>query len=340
MPVPPSPRALPIVLLFVLAAGIAVPGLWPTTLAAQSKPSEPPPLPTRVLVDPIDGARFEVSVVGTANGLGGWDGDGCTYSRGLQPRATAIATSPTTLYSARLDRWDRPLDNKQKAQLLGFLSMAGSKVDDPSQLAAFQRYEIAARIATALGDSPEDVGELYLIGAWTVRDSIVGFMPSIQGTGDAWAKLKIVREQAKSLTDNGIRTRAMFDIARLCHRGGFTVERDAFLNSLDAIPDAGLGAIDKRNEFYRRALDESRLLAEARQHFDAAIRSGTGKAVDQADWRWLRGEIGRRLGDYDAAKKDLQAVVDDATAREETRAYARDILAVLAVQARPGATAP
>lgn len=306
------------------------------TAAPQGGPPveyEAPPLPSRTFVDPLDGTRFEASTVPAANGLGGWDGDGCTYSRGVQPRALSVITSPSSLYSARAEHWERPMTVKQRDALLALLSASGAHVEQASSLPAFRKYELAAQVGAFFGDRPEKLGELYLIGAWTVRDSIVGFMPSIQGTGDAWSKLQIVAAQARQLRDDSIRTRAMFDIARLCHRGGFLVERDEFLTLLDGIPDQGLGAVQKREEFYLRVLDESRLLSRARELFRLALEQKDAAPVDRADWRWLLGEIARRLGDWDEARARLTSVTEDPAAREETRGYARDILSVLAVQA-------
>ncbi len=46
------------------------------------------------------------------------------------------------------------------------------------------------------------------------------------------------------------------------------------------------------------------------------------------------GDLSRRLGEFDEARTTLEAVELDTGAAEETRSYARDVLAVLKVQAK------
>jgi hypothetical protein len=298
-------------------------------------PEVPPDMATRNLVDPLDGTPFQTPVVVGANGLGGWDSDGCTYGTGVQPRATAVATSPTTLYSARLERWGRPLSEEQKTQLLAALLPVGQAVGDARDLAVFQKYELAIRVGRVLGDPPEEIGALYLGAAWTVRDSIVGFLPRVEGSADAWKKLQETEPMVRALKDDRARTVAVFDMARLCHRGGFLAERDGFLSTVLQLPDVGLGARAKRDEFYRRAAEECRLLAEARDWLLRAIVQGRGTARDRAAWKQVIGEIHRRLGDPENARQTLREVEKDRSADPETLARARDGLRVLDVQASP-----
>lgn len=287
-----------------------------------------------ILVDPLDGHTFEWSVPRAANALGGWDSDGCTYASDEQPRTSAVATSPTTLFSAPFDRFDRPIPADKKAGLMEMLLGIGENVDDARQLAPFQRYELAASVGAYLGDTPYQTGELYLTAAWTVRDTIVGFLPGIVGASDAWKKLTETLPLLAEIDNDRGRTIAAFDMARLCHRAGLVHERDGFLRALDGWPDAGVGGGAKRDEFFRRVSEENRLLAKARDAFRAGVDNRLGQPADRAYYRYLIGELSRRLGDFETAETQLESVALDGAAAEEVKAYVMDIQAVLKVQGR------
>lgn len=286
------------------------------------------------LKDPLDGHVFEVFVPASTNGLGGFDADGCSYARGEQPRAWEIATSPTTLFSAPLDGWKVAVPEDKKAALIEMLLGLGRDVDDVRTLTPSDKYELAAAVARELGRDEFTIGRLYLAGAWTVRDTIVGFLPGVQGASDAWSKLIETLPMVKELTEPRGRTIALFDMARLSHRGGFVNERADFMVLVATVPDAGLGAADKRMEFARRVGEENRLMTKARDAFRAGLDKPGGHPEDRAWIRFLVGEIARRLGDLDEARTTLEGVELDAVASEETRAMAKDVLSVLKVQAR------
>lgn len=305
--------------------------LLPATSVGQQRPDN---LEPKGLIDPLDGQPFQWTVLRSANGMGGWDSDGCYYSSGEQPRTYSVATSPTTLYSARLDDWERSIPEEMKQPLMEMLLTIGEDVDDARLLPPHQRYEIAAVVAEYLGDGPFVVGELYLQAAWTVRDTVVGFLPGVQGAADAWAKLEETLPMLREVAEPRGRTIACFDLARLCHRGGFGKERDAFLATIDTFEDAGLGAQGKRQEFFRRVTQESRLLAKAREAFLVGVVEGWGTAQERTFYRYLVGDISRRLGDFADADSHLEAVLLDKAASEEVRGHVRDIKAVLKVQGR------
>jgi hypothetical protein len=287
------------------------------------------------LRDPLDGHLFTHRYALSTNGLGGYDSDGCAYARGIQPRTYGVATSPTTLYSALVEDWPPSVPEDKREGLLAILLGLGKDIQDARKMRPSERYELAAVTATQLGRPDFAVGELYLIAAWTVRDTIVGFFPGVQGAGDAWEKLAELVPMAQSQVALPARTRALFDMARLSHRGGFGVERDDFLQLLDTFDDAGLGAMEKRTEFLRRVAQEERLLAKARERFRRGLAAGEGTGEEQAHFRFLIGDMSRRLGDFDSARTDLEAADLSTATSDETRAFARDVLKVIKVQARP-----
>jgi len=290
----------------------------------------------RRFTDPLDGSVFESRSLLSTNGLGGYDSDGCTYAKGQQPRTFAVATSPSTGFSARIADFPAALSAAQKEKVRAVLAEFGS-VESILALPASGGYEIAAAVARALGRSHFEVGELYLGGAWTVRDTIVGFLPGLQGPGDTWRKMSEVSDLAQKQTEDRARTRAMFDLARISHRGGFFHERETFLELLSTFPDAGLGAMEKRTEFRSRVAEEQRFLHLARREFQAGRVRGEGSARDRSYYLYLLGDIDRRSGDFEAAAMALQSTAADKDTAEEVAVLARDILRVLEVQDKTGA---
>ncbi len=308
---------------------------WPAS-AQWRDPSEQFGPELRRFADPLDDSVFEARSLLSTNGLGGYDSDGCSYAKGQQPRTFGIATSPTTGFSAPVGSFPTKLTASQKKAVRAVLADFGS-IETILALPASGGYEIAAAIARVLGRSHFEVGELYLAGAWTVRDSIVGFFPGLQGAGDTWRKMKEVSKLAQQQTEDRARTRAMFDLARLSHRGGFFHERETFLELLSTFPDAGLGAMEKRAEFRRRVAEEGRLLGLAREEFRAGLASNQGNAGDRSYYRYLTGDIDRRRGDFEAGSVALQEVAAHRSTAEEVATLARDILRVLEVQDKSGA---
>ena len=295
----------------------------------------PPPRDVRsvVLTDPVDGHSFDWEVAIGSNALGGYDSDGCIYAKGEQPRSSGVATSPTSLYSAPVEDFSRPLTSEQKRSLLTLLNAIGADVDDARGLGPTARYELAAAVSEHLADPPFEIAELYLVGAWTVRDTIVGFLPGVRGAGDAWNKLEEVKALAAQVAEPGPRTRALFDMARLAHRGGFLHERDDFLNKLDTFEDAGLGAQGKRAEFHRRVARENELLRNARRWYRAGLEARTGDPADRAVARLMVADLSRRLGELDEARTQAEGVRLDQAAPPEVVMQAEDVLQALKAQA-------
>ncbi|MBJ92974.1 MAG: hypothetical protein CMP23_00715 [Rickettsiales bacterium] len=308
--------------------------MLPSTGQAQYKdPAEQFGPELRRLIDPLDQSPFEARTVLSTNGLGGYDSDGCSYARGPQPRSFAIATSPTTGFSAPIGRFPAVLTEAEKKRVRLVIAEFGS-LQQILAMPASGGYEIAAAIAGSLGASAYDIGELYLQGAWTVRDTIVGFLPGLQGAGDTWRKMGEVSRLAQQQVDPAPRTRALFDLARISHRGGFFYERESFLKLLSTVPDAGLNAVEKRAEFRRRVALEQRLLQRAREQFERGVQAGQGSAADRSYYLYLVGDIDRRQGRFEAAQRAFAAVVKDSATAEEVRVLVEDIQAVLKVQER------
>lgn len=307
--------------------------LWSAAAVAQGVMPPAPPMEPLLLEDPVDHTQFEWEVPVSANGLGGYDSDGCTYSRGQQPRHYGVAISPTTGWTAEVADYTPEIPPERLDALrkrLAELPLPG----EPSRVPPAARWERAALLAEWLGRDPFAVGDMYLHGAWSVRDSIVGFITGVEGSVDALDKLRQLEPQAQAVENTRGRTIAAFDLARLCHRGGLLVERDRWLKSIDTFPDAGMGAKEKRSAFVARVMEESRLLLQARMHFEAGLAGDDGTPAERARYRFLVGELARRLGDFAEAETHLQAVTLDQAAGKELAQLATDTLEVMKAQER------
>jgi len=318
-----------------LSALLPILFLWAAPAFAQI---EGPP-PTQSLEDPLDGHVFSVPILASVNSHGGFDSDGCSYSSGAQARYFAVATSPTSLYSARLETWGRGLTEANKPDVLRSLVVLGAEVSDASRLQVSERYELAAAVAELVGQDRFEIGDLFLHAAWTVRDSVVGFLPSVSGSGDAWSKLGELVRLSKEVTHPRGRTIALFDMARLAHRGGFVHERDALLAQLDNFEDAGIGGKEKRSEFLLRVREEERLLRRARERYLEGVRQNERRGSERAHYRFLAAEMARRVGDLDTADVELAELALDNAVPKDVKGLVSDVRSVLKVQARSGEAA-
>ena len=293
-----------------------------------------PQLPEKTLVDPLDGHTFTVALPASMNSLGGTDSDGCSYASGPQVRTYAVATSPTSLYSARIEEWGEGVTPKSKEALLKLLIPLGADIERASSLHPAERYELAAAISEQIGRDGFTIGDLFLHGAWTIRDTIVGFLPAVQGSSDAWQKLGELVKMSRSVTHPRGRTIALFDMARLSHRGGLIHERDALLAQLDNFEDAGLGAVAKRAQFGVRVEAENRLLRKARERYLQGVEARSRGAEDRALYRFLAAELARRVGDFETAEAELGALALDNSIPKDVKGLVADVRSVLKVQAR------
>jgi hypothetical protein len=217
---------------------------------------------------------------------------------------------------------------------LKLLVPLGADVGNVASLHPAERYELAAAISEQLGRDGFTIGDLFLHGAWTIRDTVVGFLPAVQGSGDAWQKLGELVEMSRSVTHPRGRTIALFDMARLAHRGGFIHERDALLAQLDNFEDAGLGAVAKRAQFGVRVEAENRLLRKARERYLHALEARARVPKDRVFYRFLAAELARRVGDFETAEAELGALDLDNSVPKDVKGLVGDVRSVLKVQAR------
>jgi hypothetical protein len=171
-----------------------------------------------------------------ANTFGGFDSDLVSYSSKGQFREYAISTCPDNLLSLlgrdMLVSWSKE-DKKTLEDALDKANLGknwGGTVTE--------RYKLAADLYTALDKEPLFMAELYLEGSWVARDMSVGIFLGLEGPVGARS---LITEGAAALQQSAApvgqsKKLLLHNLTRIAHRGGYTVERDAYLEAFASLP--------------------------------------------------------------------------------------------------------
>lgn len=276
-------------------------------------------------VCPVDGTGFEALRPLSSNALGGTDSDYCQYAKGGQAREHSVAVCPSCYYTARLEEFDRPLSDDQRAKLLAMLGTATEGFPPPDQLEPWDRYQLAVLCAGVLDEPAFERGELLLTAAWTVRDRIVGFLPGIDGPLHARMRLDELDQEWRAIPDLLTQQRGLFLLTQLAHRGGFRARRDAYLDRLDELQPVP-GELEELRTHIRGLIPiEDRFLGKAVQHFEAGIKADEGTPEDKLRYRYLIVDLKRRLGENEGLRTELNLLLTDSLLPEELRVAAKSI---------------
>ena len=306
---------------FTRHIGLAV--LWLSLLAAA------PALAANTVPDsvvcPVDGTAFESLRPLSANALGGTDSDYCQYAKGTQPREHGVAVCPTCHYAARLDDFQQPLSDDQKAELLAMLESATRGFPSPEQLEPWDRYQLAVLCAGVLDKPAFARGDLLLTAAWTVRDRIVGFLPGIDGPLHARMRLDELDQQWLEIPDLLTQQRGLFLLTQLAHRGGFRGRRDAYLDRLDELQPVPEELVALRAQIRELIPIEDRYLGKAVQHFEAGLKADEGTPEDKLKYRYLIVDLKRRLGETEDLRTEINLLLTDSLLPEALRVATKSV---------------
>ncbi|MBO86330.1 MAG: hypothetical protein CL927_13310 [Deltaproteobacteria bacterium] len=267
---------------------------------------------------PIGDDTVRVFSLVSENKVGGWDSDTAPYSADGQWRTHKIATCADNLFS--LYSADIPTFQPSVAltgKLNGVLTQARRELADPESPQVWERYRIAARMYAEIGRSSWFMANLWLEASWTVRDSGVGYYEGLNGpdvtmnllnAGDAELIKGLPSAQEKAVR---------FNLARVAHRGGYALRRDAHLHAYKA-----LGALTPREADAVRRLETAAKLepsyqTEALHFFEIAMEDPALTPVEQATARYLAGDLERRLGRPAAARPHFEKAVADPNLPQE-----------------------
>ncbi|RME26330.1 MAG: hypothetical protein D6798_06935 [Deltaproteobacteria bacterium] len=269
-------------------------------------------------LDPDDMVRIYEQV--SANTHGGYDSDGATYSTEGQFRTYAVATCTRSLFSLYGGDMSMQLDDATRKRLARVLAETRATVlEDPADPKVWERYRIAAAMYEALGRGPLFLADLYLEASWTARDEAVGVYVALRGPADARQALTL-GEQELQRTDltPAQRHTLIYNMARIAERGGFTAERDAWLDrfaALDDLSPAEQAALERFREAAGRI--EPALQDRAIDAYRAALADDSLQGEPRLRAAYLLADLLRRRGRLDEAMGWFQVVLsDDRTPRE------------------------
>lgn len=191
----------------------------------------------RTLACPTGNGTVKVYDKVTANTHGGWDSDLASYSTEGQFREYAVSTCPGDLFSLYgKDMATTTLTDEQKLAVEAKLAELRAQSPDPSALQLWDRYLIAAEMYKILGADHRTLYQLYMEASWAARDVAVGEYVGLQGPAAARGTLDQGRVELQR-TDLDDRTRKILlhNLARVAHRGGFSAERDDYLDQFEAV---------------------------------------------------------------------------------------------------------
>ncbi len=280
---------------------------------------------------PVDGTVVNAQRMLATNALGGTDSDFCQYAKGGNAREHGVATCPTCFYSAMQSKFEQPLDEGQKKALLEMLATARDNHTTVDQLEPWDRYQLAALCAGVLDENALERGDLLLSGAWTIRDRIVGFIPQVDGPVDVFNGLAEMDKQWLELTDLRAQQKALFDLARVAHRGGFPARRDAYLARLDELQPVPEDLASGRERWMYEPIEmENRFLDKALQHYEEGLAAGSGSAEERVYYAYLVVDLKRRLGRTDGLDRDLNLLLAEKTLPEHVKVAIKSLKHVLA----------
>lgn len=279
---------------------------------------------------PVDGTTVNALLTLATNALGGTDSDFCQYAKGGNAREHGVATCPTCFYSAMQNTFEQPLTADQKKAMLEMLATARDDHTTIDELEPWDRYQLASLCAGVAGKNALERGDLLLTGAWTIRDRVVGFLPAIDGPVDVLNGLEVMDGQWLELTDLRAQQKALFDLARVAHRGGFPARRDAYLARLDELQPVPEDLASGRERWmYEPIAMENRFLEKALQHFEEGLSAGSGTPEERVYYSYLVIDIKRRLGRTDGLERELNLLLADEAAAEHVKIAIKSLKHVL-----------
>lgn len=276
-------------------------------------------------VDPTDTIRVYEKV--SSNTMGGYDSDGADYSTKGQFRAYAVATCARTYFSVYGGDVGMTLSDAQTARLRAALTEELAHLADPQEPTVWERYGIAARMYRELGRGPAFLADLYIEASWTARDEAVGVYVALRGPEEAREALRLGQvELAKGPEPRQART-LTYNLARIAERGGFTAERDRWLDAFEAMAPHSPAEAQALARF-RRMVDEVQP-----RYQDLAIKELRATLADPdlaEDTRlrstYLLADLLRRRGQLAEARGLYDVVLSDDDSPRELREMALFLL--------------
>lgn len=259
----------------------------------------------------------------SGNTHGGYDSDLAAYSTRGQFREHAISTCPDNYFSVMgsdLQMVIPPSKGPEIDAAIAESRQTWANRDDPE---VWERYDTAARIARALSRDPLTVAELYLNASWTARDRAVGvYVGGLNGPQAARDILTIGQKELEKKLSPEAAKLLNYNLARVSHRGGFSEERDRYLDVYLNLPNltpgerlAGLQlkhiAVQIEPNYQRQAIVELQRALSLK-----------GPPLELVRARYQLADLQRRLGLFGDAKRNFLKVMQSLDTPNELKVMA------------------
>jgi len=271
---------------------------------------------------PLDGHAFTGRVVVSTNTFGGIDSDFCPWARGASPLTFGVQVCPECFYARRTDSFETALAGDAKPRLKAALANWRGKhpaVKAVGDLAAAQRWELAAVCAVVRHNRPARVGNLWLRAAWAKRHE--GLATLNLALGDPMSSFEELDGLAMGIAeikDAKERVAATFKVAMLSQRVGEAKRRDDYVKQLGTLK------LDKTQTARLDALkvafaEERRYQVLAAAAFRRAVDEETVKPEETPIYRFLIADLTRRQGKNAEALKLYEKVKTSGKVRPDIR---------------------
>lgn len=266
-------------------------------------------LTSQTVTCPLGGGQVKVFQKLGEDRTGGYDSDFAAYSASGQWRGYAIATCDGNLLSLFGTDMMQPLPPDKGAAVDAALRKAVAAVADKANPTVWERYQIAAAVYAALGKDERFLGDLLLQASWTARDEIVGYYASLNGPVVQRQLLDAGQGELQKDLSVENRKKVLYNLAKVAHRGGWTVEQNDFLAKFEAL------GLDERErtavaKFRRIATQVEPMLQQQVLSYYATALSKGKLAPEEVDrLTYTSADLNRRLGHWDLALAGYKKVL-------------------------------
>jgi tetratricopeptide (TPR) repeat protein len=259
---------------------------------------------------PIGDDRVRIYDVVSDNQLGGFDSDLASYSSGEQARQYVISTCFSNFLSLYGKDMTRVIPEDKATEILSAIDAQKSTLQNPNEPKIWERYELAAISYGLLDENDLFLAKVYLDAMWSARDTVVGYHPNLNGpiVIDQLLSQASV-ELAKSLTTEQRKT-VLFNLARVAHRGGYSQQRDDFIQAFLNLPTLTETEKSAANEFINvTQIIEPYFQKKIIMHIEKALEQNI-ETDDNSVLYYTIADLHRRKNNPNLALKYYQKVLE------------------------------
>jgi len=137
---------------------------------------------------PVDGAKFEATLIDGTNHWGGRDSDGCVHAFNTTPLESWVWVCPACKFAGRKKDFEGMIpDGEKKALIDGLRPLVEIKKDaKQNQIPGYVKYELVAQVAQIRKAPVEEAGRAWLSASWSCRQQGAVYLVDF----DEWETLR------------------------------------------------------------------------------------------------------------------------------------------------------